>query len=71
MSDWKNKGFDDARQRKDTEEPQKDLIDHVGLGYSDDEVKQHQEEYAEGYGLGTSQRLADSNEQVTRKGDQE
>ena len=71
MSDWKNKGFEDAREGKDPDEPQKDLIDRVGLGYSDEEVKQHQEEYAEGYGLGTSQRLADSNEELAKNDDKE
>lgn len=71
MSDWKNKGFDDARKGNDPDEPEKDVIDAVGLGYSDDQVQQHKDEYEEGYELGTSQRLADSNEKLADNKDDE
>lgn len=67
MSDWKNKGFDDARKGSDPDVPEKDVIDSVGLGYSDEQVEQHKEEYEEGYDLGTTQRLADTNENLADK----
>ena len=64
MSDWKNKGFDDARKGSNPDVPEKDVIDNVGLGYSDEQVEQHKDEYEEGYELGTTQRLADTNESL-------
>ncbi|MEO5646182.1 MAG: hypothetical protein ABIO57_03760 [Candidatus Paceibacterota bacterium] len=58
----KEKGIDDARAGKPYEEPTKDLIDHVGLGYSNEEIKNQKDDYGSGYEIGTAQRVADSNE---------
>lgn len=58
---WKEKGIHDAREGNDYKEPKKDLLDNIGLGYSDKSMEKIKKEYDEGYKIGTSQRVADSN----------
>lgn len=58
---WKTKGIDDARSGKKYDEPKKDLLDLIGVGYSDKQVAQNRKDYDDGYKIGTSQRVADSN----------
>jgi hypothetical protein len=66
---WKTKGIDDARNGRDYKEPKKDLLDHVGLGYNDKMVDQHKKDYDDGYKIGTSQRVADSNDSSSSSSD--
>lgn len=59
MSDPKKDGFDDARNGKDPNPPKADFLDYIGLGLSDNHIKENIEAYEKGYDLGTQQRLAD------------
>lgn len=57
---WKTKGIDDGRKANDYEEPKRDIVNKIA-GYTEKDEKEWKKDYNDGYKIGTSQRVADSN----------
>lgn len=65
---WKAKGIKDGRAANKYDEPKRDWSDRNIAGYTENDEQKWKNDYHEGYKIGTSQRIADSNLGTTSDG---